>query len=258
MSVQLPPRISRSVLSDETYSVIRTMLLDHTISPGVRMNIDALSAELGVSPTPVREALARLESDGLAVKMPLRGYFATSLLTAKEFVELSQFRMLIEPWTAEQAATVVDDAGIAALRDELDRGRTAVLSEAGPEGEDAYTALTEHDARFHALIAQLAGNELIVQSFERTHFHLHFLRLYHASRTVSPRTTDEAALIREAFSAYYRNGSGSRAIDEHTGIAEAIIDHRSSDAARLIGEHIESSRLRFEPVVALLHELSGT
>ena len=50
----------RSVLSDEIYEMIKAKLFDHEIAPGSRVNIDALSVQLEVSQTPVREALARL------------------------------------------------------------------------------------------------------------------------------------------------------------------------------------------------------
>lgn len=85
------------MLSDETYSQIREMLLTHEIAPGERINIDALARDLDVSQTPVREALARLESDDLVIKEPLRGYQATDLLTVSQIQDLFQFRGLIEP-----------------------------------------------------------------------------------------------------------------------------------------------------------------
>src|SRR4051812_43251817 len=84
-------RPSRSVLSDETYDALRIMLLDHTIPPGQRINIDSIARELDVSQTPVREALARLEADDLVVKQPLRGYSATELLTSDQIDDLFQF-----------------------------------------------------------------------------------------------------------------------------------------------------------------------
>ena len=73
-----PPRANkrtprRSVLSDEIYDMIKAMIFNHEIEPGSRVNIDALSFQLEVSQTPVREALARLESDGLIAKEPLKG-----------------------------------------------------------------------------------------------------------------------------------------------------------------------------------------
>ena len=63
----------RSVLSDDIYEMIKAMIFDHEIAPGAKVNIDALAVQLDVSQTPVREALARLESDGLIAKEPLKG-----------------------------------------------------------------------------------------------------------------------------------------------------------------------------------------
>ncbi|ANJ27513.1 GntR family transcriptional regulator [Agromyces aureus] len=245
-----PTRISRSVLSDETYSVIRDMVLEHRIAPGNRVNIDSLSADLGVSPTPVREALARLESDGLVVKVPLRGYSTTPLLSVREFVELTQFRVLIEQWTASQASRSVDPNVARSLRAEIEIGRQTTGSREG--GSEAFRALTDHDARFHALIATTAGNELIAQSFERTHFHLHFLRLYLASHSADH---PDHAKLREVLEEYDRSGQVSRTIDNHSAIADAIIAGDADEASTLMRDHIELSRVRFLPVVELLSTL---
>ena len=87
-----------SVLSDESYAKIKEMIVTYEIAPGSRVNVDALSLRLKTSQTPIREALARLESDGLIKKEPLKGYNATNLLTLDEFHDLFQFRLLIEPW----------------------------------------------------------------------------------------------------------------------------------------------------------------
>ena len=112
----------RSVLSDEIHEMIRAMIFSHEIAPGQRVNIDALAVRLEVSQTPIREALARLESEGLIAKEPLKGFSATPLLSLKEFDDLFQFRLLVEPWAAEQAAKKIDAVGIA-LKVELIRGR---------------------------------------------------------------------------------------------------------------------------------------
>ncbi|WP_051275134.1 GntR family transcriptional regulator [Cellulomonas sp. URHD0024] len=244
-------RISRSVLSDEIYLVVREMILSHDIEPEQRINIDGLSARLGVSPTPLREALARLESEGLVVKTPLRGYTATPLLSVREFVELSQFRTLIEPWTARAAAASIDADGIAQITAELESARRTL--EEDLDDVTAYRALTEHDARFHTLLASLAGNGLVVQAFERIHFHLHFLRLYLASRAVSLHDDEQAEFVHQRFGEYYRaRGQRSWVVEEHSAIAAAVIAGQGDEAARLVQEHIESSRRRFEPVVAAL------
>src|SRR4051794_32245065 len=96
--------LRRQMLADDVYEAIKTMLMDHVVRPGARISIDGLAREFQVSSTPVREALARLESEGLAVKEPLKGYRATELLTLAEFDDLYRFRLLLEPWAARRGA----------------------------------------------------------------------------------------------------------------------------------------------------------
>jgi DNA-binding GntR family transcriptional regulator len=60
----------RQPLTSDVYDVVMDMLMNHTLGPGSRLNIDQLARLLGVSPTPVREALARVESEGLVTKAP--------------------------------------------------------------------------------------------------------------------------------------------------------------------------------------------
>ena len=99
--------LRRQMLADDVYEAIKTMLMDHVIRPGARISIDGLAREFQVSSTPVREALARLESEGLAVKEPLKGYRATPLLSLEEFDDLYRFRLLLEPWAARRAAELI-------------------------------------------------------------------------------------------------------------------------------------------------------
>ena len=126
---KVKPQPRRSILSDETYSMIRAMIFAHEIVPGERVNIDALSVQLGVSQTPIREALARLESEDLIAKEPLKGYRATNLLSMKEFADLFNFRLLIEPYAAEQAAILIDAEGIKKLQNEIMSAKEALTDD---------------------------------------------------------------------------------------------------------------------------------
>lgn len=230
----------RSVLSDETYEAIRTMIFRHEISPGSRVNIDALSSELQVSQTPIREALSRLESEGLILKEPLKGFSATNLLTLKEFNDMFQFRLLVEPWAAEESAKKIDLAGKAALRAEMQSAKTAMKF----RDTDQLQALTEHDARFHSLIANLSGNISVAEAFERTHCHLHLFRLYMANN-IRGKTQFNADFVSELFSDYYFSGSGHLAIREHGVITEAIVAGNTKLARTSMQAHIENSLRRF-------------
>jgi DNA-binding GntR family transcriptional regulator len=184
--------LRRQMLADDVYEAIKTMLMDHVIRPGARISIDGLAREFQVSSTPVREALARLESEGLALKEPLKGYRATPLLSLAEFDDLYRFRRLLEPWAARRAAELIDDAGRARLKAEL-------ANAVEPTSEDyaGYKSLTVHDNRFHLLIASLSGSDQVRLAFERTHCHLHIFRL-HFERTTGSETLSEHRKVADA------------------------------------------------------------
>ena len=229
--------LRRSVLSDETYEIIRAMILNHDIAPGERINIDGLAARLGVSQTPIREALARLESDGLIAKEALKGYSTTKLLTVRQLNDLFQFRSLIEPWAAEQSARLIDAVGIAALKAELQSGKTALKL----KDSEQVQAFIEHDARFHSLIARISGSESVTDAFERTHCHLHLFRLFIASQN---QLVDAAP---KGETATYQSGPGSTTMKEHDAISKAIIEGDSKGARAAMLAHIQTSLGRFAP-----------
>jgi DNA-binding GntR family transcriptional regulator len=204
--------LRRQMLADDVYEAIKTMLMDHDIRPGARISIDGLARDFQVSSTPVREALARLESEGLADKEPLKGYRATPLLTLEEFDDLYRFRQLLEPWAARRAAERIDDAGRDRLRAEL---ATAVE----PTAVDyaGYKSLTAHDNRFHTLITSLSGSEQVRLAFERTHCHLHIFRLH------------------------YDRDTGPEVLVEHRQIVEAITTGTPATAEAAMTHHLENS-----------------
>lgn len=169
----------RLTLTDDVYTSVQTLIMKHQVAPGERINIDALARELRVSPTPVREALARLESDGLVRKRPLAGYTAAPLLTRAEFEELVEMRIVLETAGAQRAAGrtaagEIDQDDLAGLRSE------AELPEPTPdiEGYAGIAAFTAQDARFHNLLAELSGNRMLHAAVVRLRSHLHLFRLH--------------------------------------------------------------------------------
>ena len=205
-------------LVDDVHEAIKARIMDHAIAPGARVSIDGLARELGVSPTPVREALARLESARLVVKEPLRGYRTTPLLTPDQLADLYRFRLLIEPWAAASAAERADDAGRARLGAEL-------AAADAPEADTytAYRAFSAHDARFHLLLAELAGSDQVRDAFQRTNWHLHIYRQY------------------------YDRGIGPQALAEHRRIADAVLAGDPTAATAAMRAHLEASHTRLRP-----------
>ena len=78
-------KIQRKKLSDQVYKRIKDMIANHRFKPGSRINVENIAKELGVSRTPVWEAVSRLEQEDLVKNVPNRGVFMT-VLTSKEWL----------------------------------------------------------------------------------------------------------------------------------------------------------------------------
>lgn len=212
--ISLPVRRS---LSDDVYQALVTMLMDRVVPPGSPITIDDLARRLSVSPTPIRESLARLESEGLVYREQHRGYFSSRELTERGVDDLFQFRLLLEPWNAAEAArrrTATSAAGLEEAFASFDF-RTV--------GQDylQYRLLLEHDVRLHGYIADMAGNTQIRNALSRTHAHLHLFRL-----------RNRAAGLEETQA-------------EHRAVVDAIVQGDVSSARVAMTAHLRSARHRF-------------
>ena len=249
-SIKKSPTPRRSVLTDETYEMIRNLILDHHIPPGAKVNIDALAARLKVSQTPIRESLARLESERLITKVALKGYTTTGLLTIEEFRDLYQLRLLIEPWAAGEAATRIDGVGKSALLAEMKSAR-AVLKLTNVE---RVHSLTEHDTRFHRLVSRMSGNGSVHEAFNQMHCHLHLFRLYLATKNEEGKNEKSTKLLMDLVEGSFTTESAKITIEEHEEITAAINAGDSKKAQGAMQSHIKSSMKRFSPAAKVMDE----
>ena len=204
-------------LGDEVYNAIYAQLMSHKIAPSSRISIDNLVREMGVSQTPIREALSRLEAQGLVVKAHLIGYSAASQMDADRLRQLYDLRLLLEPYAAQQAAANITDEGIAQL-EAIDQSMRAIPK---PGLRSSYGEFAQKDGQFHDLIAAYSGNELVQDTLARLHTHVHLFRTYyHATATTDANT-------------------------EHEDIIAAIRRRDGSAAYEAMRFHIEQSRRRF-------------
>lgn len=209
----------RNGLAEEAYEAIFASLMDLTIPPGSRITVDNLARELNVSQTPIREALGRLEGEGLVIRTHLIGYRAAPQISRRRFDELYDMRLLLEPEAATRAAEGMDDERLAALRDVA--GAMAPVSEDNERSR--YSAFARLDAAFHDRILAFSGNELIRQTMAHQHTHFHIFRLmFHAS------VTEEA-------------------LEEHAALLAAFEARDGEAARRSMTNHIERSRGRLLP-----------
>jgi DNA-binding GntR family transcriptional regulator len=207
--------VRRLTLAEDAYESVKSLIMDHVLAPGDRVSIDGLARKLDVSPTPVREALARLESEGLIRRRAMAGYTVTPLLTRKQFDELFELRLMLEVPAAGLAATA-PDPGL--------RPADAALPERPVTGGYAsYAAFTAADARFHDRLAEASGNAMLREVFGRLHVHLHLHRLH--------------------FPPSHVGISG----DEHARIVAAILARDEGAARAAMRAHLDAARDRHLP-----------
>lgn len=157
-TLTLPRLAQRSVLADEVYEILREHLITGRIKPGTHLNLDRLAREMHVSNTPARQALARLEADGLVTKEPFRGFFASPILDSTSVAELYEFRLMIEPAIAGRGASRATPEAVEQLHTLCADALALTSSEAG----DSASRLGKADMDFHLAVAALTGNSVIL------------------------------------------------------------------------------------------------
>jgi len=204
-----PPRVPLAALTkaEAAYVEVRAQLLEGTLAPGSTINQESLAAALGLSVTPLREALRRLEGEGL---IALRPHHVVSVLplTRRELRELCVARMQLEPLAARLAAE-------AATRDEL----KAIASLARESATaDLHSQLRAHRL-FHHSIYGASHNEVVADLLEQLW-----------TRTDRYR----AIMLRDA-------GLRRKSSAGHRGIAAALVAGDASVAAELAERHVDEA-----------------
>ena len=180
----------RQPLVDDVRDVLTDLIMNHSFGPGERLNIDALSRTLGVSPTPIREALARMEAEGLVVKEPRRSYTVAPLIGLEELRSMIAFRLMVEPEAAALAAERATADEVADLK------AFARSGGAGGEGAAANRLDMTYDAVFHDRVATLSGNPWLRDALTRLRSHLHMYRLYHHAQHSAATKPEHVAITR--------------------------------------------------------------
>lgn len=220
------PRVARALpgrtMVEHAYEHLLTMLMTLRIAPGERIAIDAVARQLGISQTPVREALSQLEAEKLVSKMTNVGYRASPQMSRQEVRDLYALRKLIEPYAAARAAEAMTDASIATVQ-AIDAEMTGVI-----DGDAlSYSQFAEADARLHRLIATGSGNRLVAETIDRLHAHLHIFR------------------------ALYSTNAPTQAVAEHRAIIEALVSRDSAGAEQAVLRHLECSEERMDAALAV-------
>jgi DNA-binding GntR family transcriptional regulator len=203
--------LSETLLGARAYRALWNDIVQGRIEFGAQLRPDAIAEQLDISTTPVREALHRMQADGLIVKLPYRGWFVREF-TEQEVRELYEMRAALESLAVRLACERMTPAQLAWLRDQQAVGEAA-LKAADMEGYRVY------NRDLHAAIVEAAGNTYLSSAMGQ---------LTLQSQVLMART------IRLV-------GRPSRAIEEHRDLIELIAGRSQKGAQELMERHILSA-----------------
>jgi DNA-binding GntR family transcriptional regulator len=210
LTEKLPERTN---LRDQVYDVLKKRIIFRQIGSGEKINEEELAKSLGVSRTPIRETLLRLEHEGIVKIIPRRGALVVSQRKEK-VIDLLQVREVLEGLVARLATENMTRE----LMDHLKRSLEEINSAA--DDDNRLLKYTPADVEFHTLLLEACGNELLKNMMGSLNAHLQMVRL----RTVA------------------LPGRPEQTVREHYEITDAIEKGDADLAERLMREHVASVR----------------
>jgi DNA-binding GntR family transcriptional regulator len=210
LTLSLQPINAGASLRDQAYAMLRQAIADADIYQSqdeIRLDERVLSEALGVSRTPIREAMTLLEQEGFLRTVPRRGIYIMRK-TKREIVEMIQMWAALESMAARLATQNASDEEIAQLRRMFDTFRDTTPAEHIDEYSDANIA-------FHQAIVQLSKSQIIMDSIRNIFIHVRAIR----KMTIS------------------QSDRASRSIVDHLRIIEALEKRDTELAERLVRQH---------------------
>ncbi len=212
MELGIEKLIESPNLRDKVYEILKKSIIFQEILPGEKIDEEAIAKQLGVSRTPIRETLCRLENEGIVKIVPRRGAFVVKH-SREKITEIMMVREALEGFAARLAADNVSKQAIEQMRS-LFRD----FSESNIR--DRSREYTQADLEFHNFVIKTSKNNLLINLMNTLNDHVQMLRLL----TVTHEGRPEQSLI------------------EHFNIIEAIEKKDPSLAESLMREHIRNVR----------------
>ena len=203
-------------LRDVVFETLRDAIITQVLKPGERLMEIQLADEMGVSRTPVREAIRKLELEGLVIMVPRKGAYVAGV-SMKDIHEVYEVRAALEMLAVSLAAERITDEELDALERQVLRESEAEASE--DIDENTLDNIVYIDTTFHDIIYQAANNQRLVQ----------FLNIL------------QEQLQRFRAASLSRPGRSKTALEEHKQIIEALSERNGELAAKLAKEHIDNA-----------------
>ncbi len=209
--------------SQRAYRHLRQKLLDGSVPPGARLSYGSIGKEIGVSATPVREAVGQLASEGFVELVPQLGAIVRTL-TREEAVELYELREALETFAIRRATERADERLLAELDGNLraSAGLVAKLRRSGKKAAAQSVSAPFHalDLAFHMTLLEAAGNRRMLKVVGDSHI---LTRIFQADRHA------------------FRLDILETTQSEHEAIAAAIRNRDASTAEEAMRLHIRNS-----------------
>jgi DNA-binding GntR family transcriptional regulator len=203
-------------LWERVHRHLREEILANRLPPGTMLGEVALSAQLGVSRGPIREALGRLAAEGLVTVRPRRGA-VVSALTAAEFLEAYQVREALETQAIRLAIPRLSP-------EEIGRLEEMVAAQGAQAAHGDVAGFFASNAAFHQLFVDASGNRTLAEMYRQLMGHMGRYRM----RSLALR------------------GTLKRSVTEHRAILRAVKARDAERAARLLRDHIRVPQRRLE------------
>ena len=200
-------------LRDVVFNTLRQAILKGELKPGERLMEIALAEKLGVSRTPIREAMRKLELEGLVVMIPRRGAQVANI-TEKDLNDVLEVRITLENMAIEKACANMTDADIRKLEQAAEVFQTSTA-----EGD--LVKMAEADVNFHEVIYEAADNKRLMQVLNNLREQIYRYRVE-----------------------YLKEGETRDVlVKEHEELTKAIRERDVERAKQLSFQHIENQRM---------------
>jgi DNA-binding GntR family transcriptional regulator len=207
------PRLDNSPsLTERTYETILAAVQSLTLTPGECVSIQELTNQLGVSRTPLRAALRRLEQDGLVSIVPYKGV-CVAPISAKDVEEILELRILLESYAARKATKLLSADELAQAEEIIEQ-----MEKTHTEGELLESATIGH--QFHQLLLSKVDNHRLVGFLRQ--LDTQYRRIRHYSADLRDR--------------------GATSIVQHKEMLRALKAGDAERAGKLMAEHLSSVR----------------
>ncbi len=226
MSARPRPAAAHASLADEVHARVKDDIAEFRLLPGDRFTESEVAGRLGVSRTPVREALFRLQSEGY-VSVQFRSGWQVQPFDFELFENLYDLRMVLETTAVQRLCDAADDRVDRAVLQDL-----KAFWGVSPESRKQDNLLvSKRDEEFHMRLVEAAGNREIAR--------------------VHAEVSDRIRIIRRLD--FTQRDRIEATYDEHGAILRAVMRRRGDEATRLLRSHIETSRAEVRKLT--LHHL---